>query len=124
MDAKLEATMETKKCHPSRDILQVRRACPGCGITMSYHALSYKHFCRGGPDAKRRRRLEQLDARIEQRLGAGGKLEQQAVERVQGEGRNLWRRKRLRVLPRGRTGLRRRCLCLCVGSKSAAEAQW
>ena len=45
---------------------------------MSYHALSYKHRCKGSPDAKRRRRLQQLDVRIEQRLGAGGKLEQQA----------------------------------------------
>ena len=85
MDATVEATMETKKCHPSREILRARRACPGCGITMSYHALSYKHRCRGGPEAKRRRRLEQLDMRIERRLGAGGKLEQQAGEHVQGE---------------------------------------
>ena len=86
MDATLEATMETKKRHLSREILRARRACPGCGITMSYHALSYKHRCKGSPDAKRRRRLEQLDARIEQRLGTGGKLEQQEGERVQGEG--------------------------------------
>ena len=86
MDATVEATMETKKRHPSREILRARRACPGCGITMSYHALSYKHECKGPPEAKRRRRLEQLDVRIEQRLGAGGKLEQQAGERVQGEG--------------------------------------
>ncbi len=76
----MEATMETKKRHLSREILRARRACPGCGITMSYHAVSYKHECTGPPDAKRRRRLEQLDARIEQRLGAGGKLEQQAGE--------------------------------------------
>ena len=48
---------------------------------MTYHALTYKHRCRGGPDAKRRRRLEQLDERIERRLGpAGGELEQQAGE--------------------------------------------
>ena len=53
---------------------------------MTYHALTYKHRCRGLPEAKRRRRLEQLDVRIEQRLGAGGMLEQQAGERVQGEG--------------------------------------
>ena len=53
---------------------------------MTYHALTYKHNCRGGPDAKRRRRLEQLDVRIERRLGpAGGELEQQAGENVQGE---------------------------------------
>ena len=47
---------------------------------MSRHALLYKHRCRGGPDATRRRRLEQLDKRIELRLGpAGGEdLEQQA----------------------------------------------
>ena len=86
VDATLEANMETKKCHPSREILRVRRACPGCGITMSYHALSYKHECKGPPDAKRRRRLQQLDVRIEKRLGGGGKLEQRAGERVQGEG--------------------------------------
>ena len=86
MDATVEATMETKKRHPSREILRARRACPGCGITMSYHALSYKHRCKGSPETKRTRRLEQLDVRIEQRLGAGGKLEQQAGERVQGEG--------------------------------------
>ena len=80
------ATMEAKKRHPSRDILRARRACPGCGITMSYHALSCKHRCRGGPEAKRRRRLEQLDVRIERCLGTGGKLEQQqAGEHVQGE---------------------------------------
>ena len=78
MEATVGATMATTTRHPSRDILRVRRACPGCGITMSYHALSYKHRCRGGPDAKRRRRLEQLDVRMERRLGAGGKLEQQA----------------------------------------------
>ena len=54
---------------------------------MTYHALTYKHRCRGGPEAKRRRRLEQLDVRIERRLGlAGGELEQQqAGEHVQGE---------------------------------------
>ena len=86
MDTTAGANIEAKKRHPSRDILRARRACPGCGITMSYHALSYKHRCRGGPEAKRRRRLEQLDVRIERRLGAGGKLEQQAGERVQGEG--------------------------------------
>ena len=39
---------------------------------MTYHALCYKHRCRGGPDAKRRRRLEQLDVRIEKRLGPAG----------------------------------------------------
>ena len=79
--------MSTTTRHPSRDILRVRRACPGCGVTMTYHALTYKHNCRGGPDAKRRRRLEQLDVRIERRLGlAGGELEQQqAGEHVQGE---------------------------------------
>ena len=86
MNATVEATMETKKRHTSREILRVRRDCPGCGITMSYHALSYKHRCKGPPEAKRRRRLQQLDVRIEQRLGAGGKLEQQAGERVQGGG--------------------------------------
>ena len=75
------ATMAATKRHPSRDILRARRACPGCGVTMTYHALSYKHKCRGGQDAKRRRRLEQLDVRIERRLGlAGGELEQQAGE--------------------------------------------
>ena len=47
---------------------------------MSYHALCYKHRCRGGPDAKRKKRLEQLDVRIEKRLGPGKekRLEQQA----------------------------------------------
>ena len=30
--------------------------------------------------------MEQLDVRIERRLGAGERLEQQAGERVQGEG--------------------------------------
>ena len=38
---------------------------------MTYHALCYKHRCRGGPDAKRKKRLEQLDARIEKRLRPG-----------------------------------------------------
>ena len=50
---------------------------------MTYHALCYKHRCRGGPDAKRKRRLEQLDERIEKRLRpAGGeeRLEQPAGE--------------------------------------------
>ena len=87
MDTTAEATVEAKKRHPSRDILRARRACPGCGITMSYHALSYKHRCRGGTDAKRRRRLEQLDVRIERRLGAGGELEQQAGGEEDLEGR-------------------------------------
>ncbi len=47
---------------------------------MTYHALCYKHRCRGGPDAKRKRRLEELDARIEKRLRPGGeeRLEQRA----------------------------------------------
>ncbi len=86
VDATVDATMETKKCHPSREILRVRRDCPGCGINMSYHALSYKHRCKGSPEAKRKRRLQQLDVRIERRLGACGKLEHHAGERVQGEG--------------------------------------
>ena len=47
---------------------------------MTYHALCYKHRCRGGPDAKRRRRLEQLDVRIEKRLGPGVELGQRAGE--------------------------------------------
>ena len=46
---------------------------------MTYHALCYKHRCRGAPDAKRKRRLEQLDARIEKRLGLG-ELVQRAGE--------------------------------------------
>ena len=75
------ATMAATKRHPCRDILRARRACPGCGVTMSRHALLYKHRCRGGPDATRRRRLEQLDKRIELRLGpAGGELGQRAGE--------------------------------------------
>ena len=47
---------------------------------MTYHALCYKHRCRGGPDAKRKRRLEQLDERIDKRLRPGGeeRLEQRA----------------------------------------------
>ena len=73
--------MAATKRHLSRDILRARRACPGCGVTMTYHALCYKHRCRGRPDAKRRRRLEQLDERIERRLGpAGGELGQRAGE--------------------------------------------
>ena len=81
MEATVGATMAATKRHPSRDILRARRACPGCGVSMTYHALCYKHRCRGGPDAKRRRRLEQLDERIERRLGpAGGELGQQAGE--------------------------------------------
>ena len=47
---------------------------------MTYHALCYKHRCRGGPDAKRKRRLEQLDVRIEKRLGPGVELGQRAGE--------------------------------------------
>ena len=74
----INATMATTKRHPSRDILRARRACPGCGVSMTYHALCYKHRCRGGPDAKRRRRLEQLDVRIEKRLGPGVELGQRA----------------------------------------------
>ena len=70
--------MATSKRHPSRDILRSRRACPGCGVSMTYHALCYKHRCRGGPDAKRKKRLEQLDVRIEKRLGPGVELGQRA----------------------------------------------
>ena len=53
---------------------------------MTYHALCYKHRCRGGPDAKRKKRLEQLDVRIEKRLGPGKeeRLEQERIEQ-QGE---------------------------------------
>ena len=47
---------------------------------MTYHALCYKHRCRGGPDAKRKKRLEQLDVRIEKRLGPGVELGQRAGE--------------------------------------------
>ncbi len=84
----INATMATTKRHPSRDILRARRACPGCGVSMTYHALCYKHRCRGGPDAKRTRRLEQ---RIEKRLRpAGGeeRLEQRAgkEERIEQQG--------------------------------------
>ena len=86
VDATMEATVGTKKCHPSREILRVRRECPGCGIYMSYHALSYKHKCKGSPDAKRKRRLQQLDVRIEQRLGACRRLEQHDGERAPGDG--------------------------------------
>ena len=77
----MAATTEAKKPHPSRDILRARRACPGCGIEMTYHALTYKHRCRGGPEAKRRRRLEKLDARIERRWGleAAGEGEQEEL---------------------------------------------
>jgi hypothetical protein len=49
---------------------------------MSYHALAYKHKCKQlptDPESKRRRRLEQLDARIQQRLGGGVHLEVAAV---------------------------------------------
>ena len=41
---------------------------------MSYHALAYKHKCKqlpADPASKRRRRLDQLDARIQRRLGQG-----------------------------------------------------
>ena len=85
-DATMEATVGTKKCHPSREILRVRRDCPGCGISMSYHALSYKHRCKGSPEAKRKRRLQQLDVRIEQRLGTCRRFEQHAGERALGDG--------------------------------------
>ena len=89
-NATMEATVGIKKCHPSREILRVRRECPGCGIYMSYHALSYKHKCKGSPEAKRKRRLQQLDVRIEQRLGACRRLEQHdgvedLEQRAQGE---------------------------------------
>ena len=83
MEATVGATVAATKRHPSQDIL---RACPGCGITMTYHALTYKHKCRGGPEAERRRRMQQLDARIERRLWlAGGELERQAGGHPQGE---------------------------------------
>ena len=39
---------------------------------MSYHALAYKHKCKrisADPEAKKRRRLQHLDERIQQRLG-------------------------------------------------------
>ena len=53
---------------------------------MTYHALCYKHRCRGGPDAKRRRRLEQLDVRIEKRLGPAGGEERLEQERLEQRG--------------------------------------
>ena len=84
-NATMEATVGIKKCHPSREILRVRRECPGCGIYMSYHALSYKHRCKGSPEAKRKRRLQQLDVRIEQRLGACRRLEQHDDKPVEDE---------------------------------------
>ena len=82
----INATMATTKRHPSRDILRARRACPGCGVSMTYHALCYKHRCRGGPDAKRKKRLEQLDARIEKRLGPAGGEERLEQERLEQRG--------------------------------------
>jgi len=84
----MAATTAAKKHHPSRDILRERRKCPGCEIEMTYHALTYKHRCRGGPEAKRRRRLEKLDARIERRWGlaAAGEGEQEELHaNLQGE---------------------------------------
>ena len=59
---------------PCRSLLRERRQCPGCGLEMSYHALAYKHKCKqlpADPASKRRRRLDQLDARIQRRLGQG-----------------------------------------------------
>jgi hypothetical protein len=52
---------------------------------MSYHALAYKHKCKQlptDPESKRRRRLEQLDARIQQRLGFAAKSGAQSEELV------------------------------------------
>ena len=82
----INATMATTKRHPSRDILRSRRACPGCGVSMTYHALCYKHRCRGGPDAKRKKRLEQLDERIEKRLRPAGGEERLEQERLEQRG--------------------------------------
>eukprot|EP00973_Karenia_brevis_P040645 5623055-Karenia_brevis.AAC.1 len=60
------------RCYPCRNLLRERRLCPGCGLEMSYHALAYKHKCKqlpADPASKRRRRPDQLDARIQRRLG-------------------------------------------------------
>jgi len=73
------------RCYPCRTILRERRVCPGCGLEMSYHALAYKHKCKQlptDPESKRRRRLEQLDARIQQRLGFAAKSGAQSEELV------------------------------------------
>ena len=64
----------SRRCYPCRNLLRERRQCPGCGLEMSYHALAYKHKCKqlpADPASKRRRRLDQLDARIQRRLGQG-----------------------------------------------------
>lgn len=68
-----EAPMPT--CAPSKEALRQKTQCPGCGKTLSYHALAYKHRCPkiwGFSDhtVRKERSIKALQARISAKFAA------------------------------------------------------
>ena len=63
----------TPRLTPSREVLRSRTQCPGCGKTITFHALAYKHKCPRIPntwEGKKQRQLAALHARINARIPA------------------------------------------------------
>ena len=57
------------RCTPlSRELLRTKTECPGCGATMQYRTLAYKHRCPKNPSdserlAEREKRMKKLQQR-------------------------------------------------------------
>ena len=63
----------TPRLTPSREVLRTRTNCPGCGKTITFHALAYKHNCPRIPntwEGKKQRQIAALHARIKARIPA------------------------------------------------------
>ena len=58
-----------------QEALLTRRQCPGCGRTLLYHTLMYKHVCRGDAETKKKWLLERMDQRILERGVPGNEAE-------------------------------------------------
>ena len=58
-----------------QESLLTRRQCPGCGRTLLYHTLMYKHVCRGDAETKKKWLLERMDQRILERGVPGNEAE-------------------------------------------------
>ena len=58
-----------------QESLLTRRECPGCGRTLLYHSLMYKHVCRGDAETRKKWLLERMDQRILERGVPGNEAE-------------------------------------------------
>ena len=58
-----------------QEALLTRRQCAGCGRTLLYHSLMYKHVCRGDAETKKKWLLERMDQRILERGVPGNEAE-------------------------------------------------